>query len=805
MMKSFTQLLVLFLLVCFAKLVTCQTFTDVAQTLSIDANLSTLDNYGASVSFYDFNQDGLDDLTFAVENDSILFYENTGADFERFYLPIYGNGQVKQVAWVDIDNDHDLDLFISVYNGTPRLLINDGNFNFTDNSVQAGLPTVSTENYGVSFADFNNDSYLDFYLANYNYGYSESDHTRLNRLYKNNGDGTFDNITLSAGVGDSIKTSFQGLWFDYDRDGWIDLFVINDRYPFENTLFKNNGNETFTDVTAGSGLGFPGGNPMTITIDDFNNDGFPDIYTTNIGNGDVTQHFVNNGDGTFSEHSQALGTQINEYTWGAVWIDYDNDTWEDLYVATGHPSSFFPQVESKFFKNHNGQYFTFQNNFFQGNMTGASYSVAKGDLNNDGFYDIISYNDDLEDPYLWLNSGGTNNYIKLTLEGTTSNYNAIGAQIRVFANGNQYIKSVYSVENYIAQNSQHIIFGLGQAQVVDSIRVLYPSGKLDKYYNVNVNEHHYLVEGETSNIQVQYIGDSIFCDNSNATLFINTPDSLTWNNNDDSTHISINTSGSYYAMIHQPGFSFFTDTVQLQFSTMPQIFENIESASCADLADGSIELFINANINSSDYSLNWSNGETGLSIINLGAGNYTYYYQDIFGCSDTTTLNVPSPSPIIINLSVQQELLGGDGNIQLIANGGTPPYDYYFNGTQLAPPYENLNQGQYLIEILDQNNCSEDTLVNVNSILSLSEEAEDHFRIGPNPLIGSSFFIEPMVPSENLTIKIYDATGKEIFAECYTDLSNDKLTLDLANLKKGIYHLAILNSEGTHHFKLHKL
>ncbi len=804
MIKQIVYSTILVSLISFSEQLLGQSFTNVAQSMSIQTSLNTIDNYGASVSFYDFNQDGLDDLTFAAENDSILFYRNTGSGFEKVNLGIYGDGQVKQVLWVDVDNDFDFDLFISTYNGTPRLLVNDGNFSFSDNSVQAGLPSISTENYGASFADFNNDGFLDFYLANYNYGYTQNEEIRLNRLFKNNGDGSFSNITLTAGVGDSIKTSFQGLWFDYNRDGWIDLYVINDRYPFENTLFKNNGDETFTDITDGTGLEFPGGNPMTATIDDFNNDGYPDIYLTNIGNGNPTQHFVNNGDGTFTEQSQILGTQIDIFSWGAVWIDYDNDTWQDLYVASGHPFNLFAQEESKFFKNQDGQYFTSNNNSFQSTLVGKSHSVAKGDINNDGFYDIVSYNDEMADPFLWLNSGFSNNFVKLTLEGTSSNYNAIGANIQVFANGSMYSKSIYNVENYISQNSQHIIFGLGEAQIIDSIKVIYPSGLIDRYYNVQANTHHYLSEGETTASQIEIIGDSVFCDNSEVTLNIDTQNPLIWNQGSDSTHITTNSSGNYFALIQEQGFSYYSDTLSINFSQMPEIIEDITNVSCTNLSDGSAELFINSTINNSEYWINWSNGDLGNTIENVSSGTYYYYYSDIFGCADTASVEIGNPSQIFAIYDIQDETFGMDGKIDLVAFGGLPPYTFYIDGIQSEPPFEDLNSGSYLVEIIDDIGCIYDSLINVSSILGTTEQNGENISVSPNPFKGRSIKIHLPNSLDKLELALYNTLGKTVFAESYSDLNKGIKQISIPELPSGIYHLKISSPKHTKNYKLLK-
>ena len=147
---------------------------------------------------------------------------------------------------MDYDNDGDNDLFITATNGLARLLNNDGLFNFTDVSIAAGLSGFNTNNFGVSFGDYDRDGHLDFYLARYSMTGNVNDPNQTNALYKNNGDGTFTNVTAAAGVGNGIQPSFMGVWIDVDHNSWPDLYVINDRVLWGNALYLNNGDGTFT-------------------------------------------------------------------------------------------------------------------------------------------------------------------------------------------------------------------------------------------------------------------------------------------------------------------------------------------------------------------------------------------------------------------------------------------------------------------------------------------------------------------------------------------------------------------------------
>ena len=782
-----------------------QTFTDVASINNLVTDLNTSDKYGASVSFYDFDNDGWDDLTFARENDSILFYKNNSGTFERIGSFIYGNGRVKHVLWVDYDNDSDLDLFMTVYEERPRLFENGGNFNFTDVSISAGLPLEFSNNYGVSFADFNNDGYLDFYLANYEYDHDESEHEHLNQLYKNNTDGTFEKITLSANVGDSIQMSFQGLWFDYNDDGYLDLYVINDRYLFDNTLFRNNGDETFTDVTDIAGLGMNGENPMTITIDDFNNDGYFDIYITNTGGGKTTKLFVNNGDGTFSEQANFYGVLLDEYSWGALWVDFDNDSWQDLYVATGHPSSFITQPESSFYKNNNGQSFTQNNSMFNSSLVAASHSVAKGDINNDGYYDIVSHNDRFVEPFLWENSGAGNNYIKITPQGTTSNHFAIGTLIKVYAQGQIFSKFTYCGENYIGQDSQHIIFGLGDISGVDSLKIRYSSGHTDIYFSPTINTHHYFQEGGSFSASIeQDSSTSNVCENDTVHLSITTSDSIIWNTGQVNDTITVTNSGLYYAqLINSYGVSYYSDTIEVEFYQMPDITSSSNNISCFGADDGMINLTVDSSLDTNEYQITWSTGQSGQTIGSLTMGSYQYYYSDDHGCADSSTINIEEPYPIDLQYQVQNETFGNDGLVNILINGGTAPYQTFWDGTLQQSPFENLTAGVYELLIEDVNNCTLSEMIEVGSTLSLENQLkEDQLLVYPNPIQNNYYFLKTAITYKDVSLIVFNSVGQQTDEYFYSILEAGVNKIPFENKPSGLYTIRVSNSEINQMFKV---
>ncbi len=250
-----------------------QQMVNMAGIFNIEHSDISTDPNGVGVSFFDFDNDGWDDLTFIKQGDHLILYKNNQGLFNLLPSIIPTPGEPKHALWVDYDNDGFNDVLTTYFNVPCRLYHNDGNFNFADVTIQSGLSLLSGPSYGASFGDFNKDGYLDLYICSYSTTGNFTDPNELNVLYKNNGNGTFTNIANQAGVNDSTKASFQAVWLDYDKDGWADIYVINDFELDENSLYRNNGDETFTNVTIQSGTTNPLSNPMSNSVADFDNDG----------------------------------------------------------------------------------------------------------------------------------------------------------------------------------------------------------------------------------------------------------------------------------------------------------------------------------------------------------------------------------------------------------------------------------------------------------------------------------------------------------------------------------------------------
>ncbi len=495
-----TRVFILFLI--FSNLSNAQlAFEDVATQVGVNYSYGDSE-YGGGVSFADFNNDGWDDITYASEDGAqIYFFENNNGIFNLVTLNGISNTyKTKQVIWIDYDNDGDKDLFVTAIEGVNEFYRNDGGMNFTNISSTIGFFQTDLFTYGTSFGDIDNDGDLDAFISNR----TSTEQNQRNYLYRND-EGTFVDITQSSGIpiedeegNENSRLSFCTMFFDYNKDGFQDIYLANDKTDNINRLYKNLGNGTFEDVSVASGSGIAV-NAMTTTLGDYNNDGWFDIYITNTqssqaGNGNVL--LKNNGDGTFTNVAEETGTTFNSLAWGAVFLDADNDTLLDLYVSGGFDGSIGSFLSAAFYHQQNDGTFVIPQNIGFENDTRKSFSNAIGDINNDGKPDIIVCND-TENNFLWENkTTNTNNWLKVKLEGVTTNRDGIGNTIEIFINGRSQYRYTLAGEGYISQNSYHEFFGLGEATEVDYVKVTWTGTNTeDIIYDVNANQSITIKEG----------------------------------------------------------------------------------------------------------------------------------------------------------------------------------------------------------------------------------------------------------------------------------------------------------------------
>ena len=479
-------------------------YVDQASILGINKNTGSVFFGGKGASFVDYNNDGFDDITLATNyNQSVIFYKNLDGIFfiEESLLPnsLQPLYEMRSVIWVDYDNDNDKDLFITSSADGNRLFKNNNGI-LVDVTSLSGLPIDNLNTFGASFGDYNNDGCLDIYVSNRIGGTLIT-----NYLFKNNCNGTFTDVTVQSGLDDTTYLSHCSAFFDYNNDGYQDLYIANDKNA-PNFMYKNNGDGTFTDVSIASGTNIIV-DAMSVTIDDYNSDGYFDIFITNTPEVISTNYapgtvlLKNNGDETFTDITDTANVSLDSYTWGSNFLDAENDGDLDLYINSQYTSlDNYPSYG--FYENNNGMFSVPSSLGFLTNDY-KSYASAIGDFNNDGATDIISNNDDDQIPSLWVNNSTiTNNYLAVKLEGINSNKDGIGSKIEISVNGNKQYRYILCGEGYLSQNSFKEIFGIGSSTSVDYIKIDWLSGITDIFYNISANQILNIVEGSSSTLEI---------------------------------------------------------------------------------------------------------------------------------------------------------------------------------------------------------------------------------------------------------------------------------------------------------------
>ena len=474
-----------------------------------------IETMGGGVALLDYNNDGLLDI-FVVNGGKItspmrrpetfdredprywnrLFRQNRDGSFtdvtEAAGLAHAGVGNYGMGAAAgDFDNDGYTDLYVTSY-GKNILYHNNGNGTFTDVTDKAG---VAAGGWSVSagWLDFDNDGRLDLFVTRYmqwdtaqskvcardTYCPPGEFPATTNILYRNRGDGTFEDVSVRSGIAAKKGRALGVAFNDYDRDGYTDIFVAND--AMEQFLFHNNGNGTFTDraleagvLLSGDGLPFAG---MGVDFRDYDNDGRPDIIVTDLAK-QVYAVYHNDGNGVFSYRSLEAGLgaiSSGSSGWGTRLEDFNNDGWKDLFVAQGHVMDNVEQIDSSLHSlepplvalNHGGR---FEKVDSGAHMAVAGRGAAFGDLNNDGWTDVVMTVLGGR-PIVLRNRGGTAHWLTIALEGTISNRDGFGARVRV----NGQMEYVTSAGSYISSSDKRVHFGLGSAQRAD-VEIWWPSG-----------------------------------------------------------------------------------------------------------------------------------------------------------------------------------------------------------------------------------------------------------------------------------------------------------------------------------------
>ena len=472
----------------FAQSPVAQVFTNQAPAFGITA-YDWNGHYGAAVSTADWNDDGWADITLGSSGGALRGHVNLqGSGFEMVSFPWTMLSETKALLWVDLDNDGDDDLFIQEESGRCGLLKHEDDGTFTDVTSGSGLPQLTTEAAGASFGDMDNDGDLDLFICRY-VGWPIFDGANHNVLLRNDGHFIFTDISSSSGIGEPMRLSFQSLWWDHNDDGLQDILVINDK-DHPNALYENVGDGTFVDVAPEYNLDIVI-DCMSASLGDFNQDKRQDLFHTNTyfgGDGLGSKLFVRQPDQTFEESAAAYNLDIDEFCWGAVWMDVDNDTDLDLFVAEHdllNPYGINHLWENQSGINDGGStnagFAPFDTSVYDLDYLNA-HVVASADFDHNGWIDFVMHNLGNHAARIWMNSGfdNGNSSVSIALEGSISNRPAVGSKIELHGGGVVQTRIVHAGENYLSQETEAELFGLGSG-TVSHVLVHWPSGLTETF------------------------------------------------------------------------------------------------------------------------------------------------------------------------------------------------------------------------------------------------------------------------------------------------------------------------------------
>ncbi|MGH9793163.1 MAG: CRTAC1 family protein [Candidatus Acidiferrales bacterium] len=493
---------------------------------------------GAGVAFIDYDGDGWQDIFFVNSSDfpghkrrttaPALYRNNRNGTFtdvtraSGLAIEIYGLG----VAVGDYDNDGDDDIYLTAL-GQNRLVRNNGKGAFTDATTAAGLAGHNDFSSSAAWVDYDKDGHLDLFVANYvqwtpetdlfctldgtrkSYCTPESYKGATARLWRNRGDGTFEDVTRAAALEDATSKGLGVAVLDSNMDGWPDLLLVNDTEP--NKLYISDGKGKFTERGVLAGIGFSENGVaragMGTDAADYDRSGYPSILISNFSN-QMLALYHNEGNGLFVDEaprSEVGRRSLLSLGFAAFFYDYDLDGWLDIFVANGHIEDEIERIQQRVtyaqpphvFRNTGGGKFveTTESLGAAFNKRRVARGAAYGDIDNDGDLDLVMTTNG-GPAVLFRNDGVSNRSVRIKLAGTKSNRNGLGAMVTATVGGASQTQMLRSGSSYLSASELLLTFGLGSAAHADSIEIRWPSGQIDKLEKVAAGQTITVQEGK---------------------------------------------------------------------------------------------------------------------------------------------------------------------------------------------------------------------------------------------------------------------------------------------------------------------